>query len=101
MTNEMKLLTALTEALGFEIEEAFTSVNLHTKTEFHPDGLPKMASGHYVKTITSVDYKLTKKSFNSKPTLHKIIRQYEKEGMTASEMIGRIMLHEGISNEDL
>ena len=58
----MKLLTALTEALGFEIKVVETSVNLHTMTEFHSDGLPKIATGLYVKTVTSIDYKVTKKA---------------------------------------
>jgi len=52
-------------------------------------------------TISKTDYKLTRKKYNSKPSLHKIIREYENEGMSASEMIGRIMLMEGIAEEDL
>lgn len=51
--------------------------------------------------IRAITVESTKKEFNSKPTLHKIIREYEKYGMTASEMIGRIMLLEGVSDGDL
>ena len=39
--------------------------------------------------------------YKAKPTLHKIIREYEQYRLTASEMIGRIMLLEGVSDEDL
>ena len=44
---------------------------------------------------------IEKRKYNSKPTLHKIIRDYERYELTASEMIGRIMLLEGLSDEDL
>ena len=39
--------------------------------------------------------------YTSKPTLHKIVRSYERGEYTASEMIGRIMLLEDVSDEDL
>jgi len=70
MTNEMKLLTALTEALGFEIEVVHTKTYGHARElnynercfggataelEFQGNGLYKEVTRH-------VDYKVTKKS---------------------------------------
>jgi hypothetical protein len=59
------------------------------------------AGQNVIDLIRAITAEQTKKQFNSKPTLHKIIREYEKYGMTASEMIGRIMLLEGVSDKDL
>ena len=99
MTNEMKLLRAFIEASGYEIDEV-----KETKQFYLPSqcifGSPMFGQTPQTEII-NIDYKITKREFNSKPTLHKIIRQYEKEGMSASEMIGRIMLLEGVTNEDL
>ena len=39
--------------------------------------------------------------YTSKPTLHKIVRKYERHLISASEMIGRIMLLENVEDEDL
>jgi len=89
MTDETKLLRAFIEAQGYEVEEVEKEVILRD------------AGGFLINQLIEVDYKVTKLSFKNRPTLHKIIRQYEKEGMSASEMIGRIMLMEGITNEDL
>ena len=44
---------------------------------------------------------VSQKKYESKPTLHKIVRSYERGEYTASEMIGRIMLLEDVSDEDL
>ena len=99
MNNTDKLLRAFIEASGYEIEEADTSVKLYKIDDVDLEGDPYDNAMPTV--ISSIDYKVTKRKFNSKPTLHKIIREYENEGMSASEMIGRIMLLEGISNEDL
>lgn len=57
------------------------------------------AGQNVIDLIRAITSEPTKREFNSKPTLHKIIREYEKYGMTASEMIGRIMLLEGISDD--
>jgi hypothetical protein len=42
-----------------------------------------------------------KSKYKSRPTLHRVIREYEQSAITATEMIGIIMLREGINNEDL
>ena len=89
MNNTDKLLRAFIEVSGFDVEEVKEEVILKDR-----DGL---IWEHYF----DVSYKLTRKRYNSKPTLHKIIREYEKEGMSASEMIGRIMLLEGVTIEEI
>lgn len=65
------------------------------KVELHYAGV------RIIGLVRAITPEQAKRGFNSKPTLHKIIREYEKYGMTASEMIGRIMLLEGISDKDL
>ena len=80
MNNTEKLLRAFIEAQGYEVEAT---------------------SGNFGGMEVLKDYKVTRRGWSSKPSLHKIIREYEKEGMSASEMVGRIMLMEGITNEDL
>lgn len=99
MTNEMKLLRAFIEAQGYEIEETQTkSWCVRVQSGVNPGtNTPRFTDSYNYIT----DYKVTKRAFNKKPTLHKIIREYEKYGMTASEMIGRIMLLEGITDNDL
>ena len=89
MNNYEKKLDALIDALGFDVEDIIGKelVGSYAGVEKFRDCV--------------VDYKLTKRGYNRKGTLHKIIREYEKEEMSASEMIGRIMLLEGISNEDV
>jgi len=100
MNNTDKLLRAFIEASGYEIEENSDRKELYKLEDIDRDGDPHMGATPESIIITT-DYTVTKRDFKNKPTLHKIIRQYEKEGMTASEMIGRIMLHEGISNENI
>ena len=98
--NTGKLLRAFIDASGYEVEESkdikriYRSVDIMDNGEIRENAMPETI-------IKNTDYKVTRKGWNSKPSLHKIIREYEKEGMSASEMIGRIMLMEGISNEDL
>ena len=93
MNSTKKKLDALINALGFDVEvvdASFTMVKLgESDTTPYPD------------KVHRTDYKLTKRKCTNKPTLHKIIREYENEGMTASKMIGRIMLLEDVSYEDL
>lgn len=97
MSNIEKKLDALIDALGYEINA----------TTDHASYQADMILAHSVGAKYNgdiddyIEYKVTKRDFKNKPTLHKIIRQYEKEGMSASEMIGRIMLMEGLTNEDL
>lgn len=121
MTNTEKKLDALIDALGFDV-----TITVDTKETpiSKQSGINRLAIGvmgiksglvtdgcgvykrgddecYYLEASRDTDYKLTRKGWNSKPTLHKIIREYEKEGMSASEMIGRIMLMEGITNEEI
>ena len=119
MNNTEKKLDALIDALGFDVEEVERGSVMVSKDEGERMIRANSATASYslisdrgeyrrgdddcyfsVAGVTT-DYKLTKRKFNSKPTLHKIIREYENEGMSASEMIGRIMLMEGVTNEDL
>ena len=100
MNNTDKLLRAFIEASGFEIEATEDIKRFYRPSDIMDNGEPK-ENAIPDSIIKTTDYKVTRKGWNSKPSLHKIIREYEKEGMTASEMIGRIMLMEGISIEDL
>ena len=97
--NTERKLDALIDALGFDIEVVDSSIKAYRLDDIDRDGDPYTDA--IPMTISKTDYKLTRKKYNSKPSLHKIIREYENEGMSASEMIGRIMLMEGIAEEDL
>lgn len=95
----MKLLQAFIEASGFDVEVTQDRQECYKPCDL-VDGKTKLGALP-VNIQMNTAYKVTKREFNSNPTLHKIIREYEKYGMTASEMIGRIMLLEGISDKDL
>ncbi|MEH6451183.1 MAG: hypothetical protein V7765_21135, partial [Oleispira sp.] len=60
MTNEMKLLTALCDALGFEVEKVEDIKHLYNRKDCFPSGEPKI--GAMPSSIINItDYKLTKK----------------------------------------
>ena len=99
MNNTEKLLRAFIEAQGYEVEATKDIKHMYRPGDVTDSGEPKENAAPII--ITNSDYKVTRMGWSSKPSLHKIIREYEKEGMSASEMVGRIMLMEGITNEDL
>ena len=72
MNNIEKKLDALIDALGFDVEEVLEQA---------------IPSGQI---IIAHDYKLTKRKYNEKPTIHKIVRIYEKGEISSGEMIARI-----------
>lgn len=97
MTNTEKKLDALIDALGFDVEEV--------RLKIKPEHLPLNGFGHHLYDTSGtvngyylsthvVDYKLTKRNFNSKPSLHKLVRQYEQGTMSYGKMLGRIVLIE-------
>ena len=98
MDNTEKLLRAFIEAQGFEVEEVSeTFIN----GEKYQGSDPLVHFTPMDTVLTTLNHKVTKRGFKSKPTLHKIVREYERGNYTASEMIGRIMLLEGVEDEDL
>ena len=82
MNNTERKLDALIAALGFDVETSTVSRELHSLYDSN------------VQIITSTDYKLTKRNFNNKPSLHKVVREYEQGTMSYGEMLGRIALME-------
>jgi hypothetical protein len=115
MNNTDKLLRAFIEASGYEIEKivdtkltpvskqsGINRINSSIYTLTHNDlamdcnGAYKRGDDecYYLKASFAVDYKITKRKFNSKPSLHKVVRQYEQGTMSYDEMLGRIALME-------
>ena len=59
MTNEMKLLMAMCDAMGFEVEEIDTSRKMYKSDDMMDWGTPKLNANPII--LPSTDYKLTKK----------------------------------------
>ena len=87
MNNIEKKLDALIDALGFDVEEVETPVKVTSYEASKPAVMIE-------RTLYNNSYKLTKKSFKAKPSLHKVVRAYEKGTMSYDEMLGRIALME-------
>ena len=89
MNNTEKKLDALIDALGFDVEIEYKK----RKTDIINFGLVgDITIGNRPKP--EYDYKLTKRNFTSKPSLHKVVREYEQGTMSYGEMVGRIELME-------
>jgi len=99
MNNIEKKLDALIDALGFDVEETDNSIKMYKIEDIDNNGDPYIDANPDV--IKVIDYKLTKKKYNHKPTLHEVVRQYENGAITNTEMVASIMLMESLSNEDL
>lgn len=89
MSNCEKKLDALIDALGFDVKEVVSKKFLYNAKDMHPSGNPISGAVPSV-TFENADYKLTKRKYNEKPTIHKIVRIYEKGEISAGEMIARI-----------
>ena len=100
MDNTAKLLRAFINAQGFDVETVEDVSRFYKADDIMSNGEPKEHACPS-NIIRNTNYKVTKSEFNSKPTLHKIVREYERGIYTASEMICRIMLLEGVNDEDL
>ena len=123
MNNLEKKLDALIDALGFDVEttldyqERKISESEAMRINNRPCGVPSDyvvatnrgqmldidSEGMYTRLLHTpiIDYKLTKKNYINKPTIHKLVRKFERQDITASELIGQIMLMEGVTDEDL
>ncbi len=60
MTNEMKLLTALCDALGFEVEKTDNILRIYDHESYGDNGELK-ENAMPVRQVNDVEYKLTKK----------------------------------------
>ena len=89
MNNIEKKLDALIDALGFDVERVCDIEYIYKSEDLQDDGEPK----EYALADSIIDnstYTLTKRKYNEKPTIHKIVRIYEKGEISSSEMIARI-----------
>jgi len=89
MNNCEKKLDALIDALGFDVEEVIGDVFMGRY------------SGRDIHDKQVVDYKLTKRTYSKKQSLHRIVRAYEKGDITAAKMIRDVMWAEGLTDEEI
>lgn len=101
MTDEMKLLRAFIEASGFDVESKSTTSRrqvfggelMSTPREMSNKLIGDLGGNQWLVTTTH-DYKVTKRAFNAKPTLHKVIREYEQGLICVNVMMAKIELLE-------
>ena len=89
MTNLEKKLDALINALGFDCKRNLDIKHVYRREDLQGNGEAKL----YALPESIIDnstYKLTKRKYNEKPTIHKIVRIYEKGEISSGEMIARI-----------
>ena len=89
MNSTEKKLDALIDALGFDVERFCDIKRAYKCEDLQGNGEPK----EYALPESIIDnstYKLTKRKYNEKPTIHKIVRIYEKGEISSGEMIARI-----------
>ena len=97
MTVEKKL-DALIDALGFDVEE--TCKTFINGAEY--GGTAGIFPVTPMDDVThAANYKLTKRQYNKKPMLHRIVRMYEKGEMEHDEMVARIIDHGKALDEDI
>jgi len=104
MNDVEKKLDALIGALGFDIERTLKEDEWNAAKAVMAENPEAYRGGFGMRPPFRDDYveiKLVKREFKSKPTLHKLVREYERGDKTASELIGHIMLLEDIDDSDL
>ena len=85
-----KKLDALIDALGFDVEAVVRDAVGDEEADIF------LLTKDYC-----VDYKLTKRTYSKKQSLHRIVRSYEKGDITAAKMIRDVMWAEGVTDEEI